>query len=329
MISLCLLLRSSWFSDQQRKIMATYTTNSAKSSAQVGTHDGKYVIPHRKGSNRSNSSSNSNSRSQPYSSSHKNWQLNRQSANPQRKQHNNDGMTKEKAKRICGCCYVECKNENNDMLHPVGINPPYQLDPSFVNFLIVNQSSQSFRSIPIYQGPVQDTQTPTTTSTETPTHTPVTCDTSSDTSYSKQETKSLYKLPCRYCPLGLCKTWRSDTKFSHLHGWFTPLTRKQIEDLKNAYSAKTHQTMHNETEDLKEKRDEYMQQVTELAACKEELERLKAALTAKDVIPHDFDNEEPSNVDTKVDVETKPSVSLEEILSLGKSKKISSDVDTV
>ncbi len=189
----------------------------------------------------------------------------------------NDGLTKQTAKRLCAFCPAgECKNEANDCYHMVGVNPNFDLDPSFVNFLIMNQKEQPIKSKPKCQLlPPEKKQ-----------------DTEDNNSEERASTPEIdNRLPCRYCPLGLCENWkgdRTDPRFKHITCWFCPYTQDQIGLIEKTFNAKMNRVMRERQDELEDKKDEYDEGLKELEAVKGNMMVLLQKLASGEEIDPEF-----------------------------------------
>jgi hypothetical protein len=192
----------------------------------------------------------------------------------------NDGMSRDKAMRICIHCFAgNCKTTDNDLLHLV--HPDIDLDPSMVNFLVSNEGTQDSKPWPKQHIISRE--------------------------MDASSTSDVIKLPCRYCPIGKCKNYSIDQQFQHISGWFVPLSRKQLADLKNVHRALV-------TEQMYEQKESYEDQIKQLAKYKNELDLLKAAMAGSIIGQPVLSDTEQVVVPTD-----DRKMSLQELLQIGKN----------
>ncbi len=134
----------------------------------------------------------------------------------------NDGKTLETAKRLCVFCLLnECKNKSNDMLH---LNSQVSVNANFINFLHKAKDGQPVRTTPIGHKFPEN--------------------------WNVEKVNISKKIPCKFCLLGECKEYTSDTSFHHIYGWYCPLNQKQIEMLVSVYDQKERADRENQKKQL-------------------------------------------------------------------------------
>ena len=117
----------------------------------------------------------------------------------------NDGLTEATAHRLCVYCLAgECANANNDMYHLLGPDSTIELNPEFHEFIMKNKKQ------PVITKPINHLKQIDGKGKE-----------------EDEQTKTS-NIPCQYCVIGKCTTWRTDTRFKHILGWYCPLNSEQI-----------------------------------------------------------------------------------------------------
>ena len=170
------------------------------------------------------------------------------------RRHVNDGLTKKNAKRICEYCLVnECRNQDNDMLHLVGLSDNIRVE--LWNSVFTKQTRDR-------TNPVDHTYKKNEVVPET--------ETDSDTTE---------KLPCKYCLTGNCDRWRNDDGFLHIKGcWYCPLNARQIENLQRLVSAKRNSELEQKATEYEDKMDYLDKAAREVRQVKKQLVKLQAIL---------------------------------------------------